>query len=362
MKQLLSDCFMQAIVQNNLVSLGQYLHAGFDVNSSETSLPDKCSYLHWACMFANEPVVRLLLENGADVNCANKNGATALHEAILRKGTKEETVRVIETLLIYKSDVASIRGTNGVFKDLSALELAQSRAQTENGVEILSLIKDFLNDVSSIASSSVPHSPLVRSSSEIPQSPKSTTITNALDSMTLTHNDSSSSFSSRKSFSQEHEQLQNWCNSSLLTNENKPDLKSLIWPQPQLCTILSEEDKDSFHLPNVKNQPLFIYFKPPYTYTYMDLVNKLASAFSGIQFYCIHKPSETPYISINIDKNLFQHESAYSILVTHSKVEINAIDSVALQYAFFTFMQLCKIYARKSIPSLRVSYSLIEGG
>jgi N-acetyl-beta-hexosaminidase len=36
------------------------------------------------------------------------------------------------------------------------------------------------------------------------------------------------------------------------------------------------------------------------------------------------------------------------------QIEINAVDEVALQYALFTFMQLCKIYARTNIPSLRI--------
>lgn len=37
------------------------------------------------------------------------------------------------------------------------------------------------------------------------------------------------------------------------------------------------------------------------------------------------------------------------------QIEINAIDSESLQYAFFTLMQLCKIYAQSNIPALRVS-------
>lgn len=344
---------MQAIVQNDLNSLRQYLLAGFDLNqTTSVSLPDKNSFLHWACMYANEQVVRLLLENGTEVNSLNKHGASALHEVILRKSTKEEKLGIIETLLIYKSDPVNIKPVHGVYKDQSALELAQTRAHIEP--EVFNLIKEFLNDISS-TNTSVPHSPLVRSLSETQQtSPKSQNqIQNAIES--LTHNDSNSSFTStsRKSISNEFEQLQNWCSTGE-DGEKKPDLKSLLWPQPQFLTILSENENDRFYLPNVKTQPLFIYFKPPYTYSYMDLVNKLASAFSGILFYCVHKPIETPFISVNIDKNLFQHQSSYSILVTNKKIEINAFDSIALQYAFFTFMQLCKIYSRQSIPSLRV--------
>ncbi|RNA00697.1 hypothetical protein BpHYR1_010564, partial [Brachionus plicatilis] len=349
MQQLFSDSFMQAIVQNNVISVKQYLKAGFDVNNKSVILPDDNSYLHWACMYSIEPIVRLLLDNGSLVNSVNKDGATPLHEAVVRKEPKDEVLKIIETLLMFKSDPVGIKGSSGQFKDMSALDLARSRSQFEP--EILSLITDFLNDVASVKS----HAPLEKVLSE--PSPNKTNIMHSLDTLT-NHNDSTVSTSSRKS-TNESDHLNNWSQSSLTpfieTKEQKPDLKSLIWPQPQLCTVLSEDESDRFFLPNVKSQPLFIYFKPPYTYTYMDLINKLASAFSGITFYCIHKPSDQlPFIYVTIDKNLFQHQSAYSILVTKKKIEINAIDSVSLQYAFFTFMQLCKIYTRNSIPALRI--------
>lgn len=70
--QLVSDCFMQSIVQANSSSVRQYLSAGFELNPPESSLPDNNSYLHWAAIYADEAIVRLLLENGALVNSANK--------------------------------------------------------------------------------------------------------------------------------------------------------------------------------------------------------------------------------------------------------------------------------------------------
>lgn len=73
--QLVSDCFMQSIVQGNLTALRQYISAGFQLNVADStglSLPDNNSYLHWAVMYSNEAVVRLLLENGAHVNSVNK--------------------------------------------------------------------------------------------------------------------------------------------------------------------------------------------------------------------------------------------------------------------------------------------------
>lgn len=74
MIQLVSDCFMQSIAQSNLTTVRQFLSAGFDLNLPESSLslPDNNSYLHWAVMYSSEPIVRLLLENGAKINSQNK--------------------------------------------------------------------------------------------------------------------------------------------------------------------------------------------------------------------------------------------------------------------------------------------------
>lgn len=74
MIQLVSDCFMQSIVQSNLTTVRQFLSAGFDLNITEShcTLPDNNSYLHWAVMYSSEPIVRLLLENGAKINSLNK--------------------------------------------------------------------------------------------------------------------------------------------------------------------------------------------------------------------------------------------------------------------------------------------------
>lgn len=137
-------------------------------------------------------------------------------------------------------------------------------------------------------------------------------------------------------------------------NAHEQDLNSLLWPRPQIISLLSDQS-EKFYLSNVKHQPLYIYFRPPHTYAFMDVVNKLASAFSGIVFYCIHKPIQEPHINVSIDGSLFQRHDEYSILVTEKRIDINAANSIALQYAFFTFMQLCKIYARHAIPALRVT-------
>lgn len=161
--------------------------------------------------------------------------------------------------------------------------------------------------------------------------------------------------------------MHNWVQTIEVTNERGvlgvSDLKSLLWPRPKLVTLLPTTDGDEvFYLSNVKHQPLYIYFRPPHTYAYMDVVSKLAAAFSACVFYCVHKPpvsddglTELPHICVSIDDTTTSRHDEYSILVTRRKILINASNSVALQYSFFTLMQLCKIYGRHAIPALKAS-------
>ena len=165
MLQLLGDSFMQSLVQNNLLSVRQFLRGGLDLNATATRLnmPDQNSYLHWACMYSSEAVVRLLLESGASVRAVNKYSATPLHECLAIRAKapahKEETLRIIELLLVHKSDAVHAKGTGGIYKDLAPLDLAYSRFASDP--EYYNLIRDFLSDTTSLtsSSSSVPSSP-----------------------------------------------------------------------------------------------------------------------------------------------------------------------------------------------------------
>lgn len=392
MKQLLSDCFMQSIVQNNIKIVRQYLTAGFDLNSTSQfaignnndnnkkliSLPDNNTYLHWAVMYSSEPIVRLLLENGSNVNAVNKYGATSLHECIAKKVTNEtktDQLHMLETLLIYKADPINIKGTSGVYKDMNALDMAMNN-KTDS--DVYNLMRDFLQDVSSTSSSSLPNSPLSKAGLErqissgsviINDSPPKTqtpnttpttnNITHSLDMLAKNESSNSNLKTLNRGSTSDLEPIPSWSQVSVNSNQNlntSSSIRSLLWPHPQHLNLISVKKEDSFDLDDIRAQNMFIYFKPPHTFTYMDIVNKLVTSFSEINFHCIHKPIESPYVSVTIDKTLFSRDNQYSILVTKSKIEINAIDSVALQYAFFTFIQLCKIFKNQSIPSLRVIF------
>jgi len=387
MKQLLNDSFMQAIAQNNLVILGQFLTSGFQLSGAKNCLPDDNTYLHWAVMYSTEPIVRLLLEKGSDVNAVNKLGATPLHECIAkRKITNEETLveslEIVETLLSFKADPFGLKGTGGQFKDLTPMDMASNLYHVKNEPEIYNLIKEFNSDGLSTTSSST-HSPLFKAHSvpapaaststtnDSPKTPKlsrtvSASIIQALDAISLNQNNSTidneivasgSAAATPPKTTTELEKHFTWAHDREFTDE-RSRLSSCLWPRPQTCIVFDEGPESRFMLNDIKTHPMNVYIKPPFTYAYMDFINRIANSFGGMDFNCIHKPpdnSDTAYITVTIDKTQFNRENAYSLLVTQSKIEINAIDEVALQYALFTFMQLCKIYARTNIPSLRVS-------
>ena len=271
------------------------------------------------------------------------------------------------------------------------MDMASNLYHLKQEPEIFNLIKDFNSDGLSTTSSS-PNSPLTKANS-LPINPITTinesdstikepvkpatsytpltrtasnNIIHALDSISMnTSIDSESNTTSLPKTPPKLAQIErqiSWNSSSDQSQADK-DFKTekervnrLLWPQPQTLIVFNEDLDDRFMLDEIKTKPLNVYIKPPFTYAYMDFINRIANAFGGMDFMCIHKPpaNNSAYISVTIDKTLFQRENAYSLLVTKSKIEIIAIDEVALQYALFTFMQLCKIYARTNIPSLRI--------
>lgn len=194
-------------------------------------------------------------------------------------------MRIVETLLVFKADTATIKGKSDPFKDQTVTDLALNRSQNLNQSEVYNLIKDFLSDSSlSSTTSSAPNSPLARSlSSPDTNKHNNSNIINALDSLSLTqttHNNSQSNISKTESA-----QFINWSKwndqNDVNSSEDKLPSTSLLWPQPQICTVLSESFEDRFLVNDARTKPFCIYIKPPNTYSHMDFINKLASSFSG---------------------------------------------------------------------------------
>ena len=144
----------------------------------------------------------------------------------------------------------------------------------------------------------------------------------------------------------------NYCNDKEVLNGDS-NLCNLLWPKPQIIQINSNTE-DKFYLQSENEKNIFIYVKPPNTYKYIDFINRLTNVYSSFKFVYINKAISEPYISINIDSNLFNIENSYSIKIKHNLILIDSYDIQGLQYALCTFLQLAKIYPN-SIPGMKVS-------
>lgn len=68
-----------AVLRGDETRVGTLLEAGSDIGETDTRL--KLPPLNWAVMAGEEPVARLLLDRGAQVNAASGEGNTAMHTA-----------------------------------------------------------------------------------------------------------------------------------------------------------------------------------------------------------------------------------------------------------------------------------------
>ena len=60
MKQLLNDSFLQAIAQNNLIQIKNFIDSGLDLNSTETNL-DNNTFLHWVSIYIDNFMIFFIL-------------------------------------------------------------------------------------------------------------------------------------------------------------------------------------------------------------------------------------------------------------------------------------------------------------
>lgn len=368
LKQILTDCLLQAIAQNNLFKINQLINSGIDINNND-DLIEKNSYLHWAVLYSTEDVIKYLLDNGANVNIQNKNGSTPLHDAVY----KRKNANIIEILLLYKANV-NLKANDGIYKDKTPLDLS------ENDKNMHSLLIDYINETNSDLIKTPPSTPTTSSSTKLNSTTffdsQPNTIVNNNDNNTIAKN---ASINSANSSSSEINNLNsneinkkddlfeaycNFCTEAVINsnNNNNDDAKNaelfnLLWPKPQIIRV---NDINNYFRINDK-KTFYIYIKSPNTYKYIDFINRLVSVYSDIKFIFIHKPINIPHITVTIDSNLFHIENSYSILIQTHHIQINSYDITGLQYALCTFLQLCKIYSNTNdIPEIKVDKKITE--
>ena len=97
------------------------MEAGIKVNLWDTD-KTRNTPLHWAATFGDEATVQLLIDNKADVNALNVDGATPLHDAIQR-----ESKEIAKALLVAGAD-PSIKPHSGLVNFFGFSVLKKSMA------------------------------------------------------------------------------------------------------------------------------------------------------------------------------------------------------------------------------------------
>ncbi|XP_037782496.1 uncharacterized protein LOC119578901 isoform X1 [Penaeus monodon] len=89
---IFTEELLRATAQSDVGRVCQLVAAGLSINSHDNPL-SRNTPLHWAASFADIDTLTCLLARGADVNAANSDGATPLHDAVARGN--EEIVRIL---------------------------------------------------------------------------------------------------------------------------------------------------------------------------------------------------------------------------------------------------------------------------
>lgn len=126
MAQVFADVLFQATAAGNHDQLEGLLRSGMSVSTLDT-VSTKNTPLHWAAAFGNSQTAKLLLENfGADANQTNAEGATPLHDAVLRGDV--DLVRV----MVKAGGNPHVVATAGKSKQKSPLDLAEHNEQLKH--------------------------------------------------------------------------------------------------------------------------------------------------------------------------------------------------------------------------------------
>ncbi|KAK7077573.1 hypothetical protein SK128_012480 [Halocaridina rubra] len=125
---IFTEELLRATAQSDVGRVCQLVAAGLSINSYDNPL-SRNTPLHWAASFADVDTLTCLLARGADVNAANSDGATPLHDAVARG---EENV--IQILLEHDAN-PHIQCFKGRHKGKTAFDIASRKPQLQSFME-----------------------------------------------------------------------------------------------------------------------------------------------------------------------------------------------------------------------------------
>lgn len=117
---IFTEELLRATAQSDVGRVCQLVAAGLSINSHDNPL-SRNTPLHWAASFADADTVTCLIARGADVNAANTDGATPLHDAVARGD------EAIVKLLLQHQANPHIQCYKGRHKGKTAFEMASKK-------------------------------------------------------------------------------------------------------------------------------------------------------------------------------------------------------------------------------------------
>nr|XP_045591996.1 uncharacterized protein LOC123753983 isoform X1 [Procambarus clarkii]XP_045591997.1 uncharacterized protein LOC123753983 isoform X1 [Procambarus clarkii] len=122
---IFTEELLRATAQSDVGRVCQLIAAGLSINSHDNPL-SRNTPLHWAASFADTDTLTCLIARGADINAANSDGATPLHDAVARGD--ENIVRI---LLDHDAN-PHIQCYKGRHKGKTPLEMASCKPQLQD--------------------------------------------------------------------------------------------------------------------------------------------------------------------------------------------------------------------------------------
>ncbi|XP_042215354.1 uncharacterized protein LOC121861551 isoform X1 [Homarus americanus] len=121
---IFTEELLRATAQSDVGRVCQLVAAGLSINSHDNPL-SRNTPLHWAASFADTDTLTCLIARGADVNAANSDGATPLHDAVARGNES-----IIRILLEHDAN-PHIQCYKGRHKGKTPLEMAARKPQLQ---------------------------------------------------------------------------------------------------------------------------------------------------------------------------------------------------------------------------------------
>ncbi|XP_028398813.1 uncharacterized protein LOC114522343 [Dendronephthya gigantea] len=317
-----NEQLLEAAAHSQLTKLERLLNAGVSANAGDGTESNNRA-IHWAATFGGHEAVKLLCEHNADVNAKNRDGSTALFDAVKRRDKA-----ILEILLTYgaRTDISLTQGSN---KGKTPVDLAPDNSE----------IKDLLLN---------PPEKIVLT----PE--KSHNETNGpLNESDVVDRDSISSLSSLGETKSDVKITEN----GEAESAREIDL-TLLWPYPQQLTLI----KGSRYYPEAYLSIRILTHKDEDPYNIQDMWRAVDESFKKLGFSLrVLFVSDEDHgvvpgcITCSISPLLFSKTESYSIHVSSQRIRLRGSEPRALWYSINTLLQLFRLSHGVGIPQMQIN-------